>query len=156
MYSDWSVFAFVALIALFFWLGILSFFIWRQAAFLRLLFPKSGERDIRRKFEEIAGAVETFKGALSKLEQEVFRISGQAVKHIQRVELLRFNPYGDTGGDISFTVSLLDRDGSGVVLTSLHSRSGTRIFAKNIILGKSEKYELSKEEQLVIKKAMNQ
>lgn len=69
---------------------------------------------------------------------------------------MRFNPYNDTGGDISFTVCLLDKDGSGVVITSLHARSATRVFAKNVVLGKGQKTELSKEEELVIKKAMEQ
>ena len=78
------------------------------------------------------------------------------MQHIQKVELLRFNPYDDTGGNISFTVCLLDDKGSGVVITSLHARSGTRVFAKEVTLGKSSQYELSKEEELVIKKAMKQ
>ena len=74
--------------------------------------------------------------------------------HIQRVELDRFNPYDDTGGDQSFVIAMLDNKGTGVVVTSLHARSGTRIFAKDVILGKSGKYQFSNEEEKIVKKAM--
>ena len=89
------------------------------------------------------------KNKLSEIEKE-------GLGYIQQVELLRFNPYGDTGGDQSFVVALLDKNGTGVVITSLHSRSGTRVFAKDVVFGKSGKYEFSKEEKEVVKKAMRE
>lgn len=143
MYPDWTVFAIAAMVVIFIWLGILSFFIWNQNKFLKSLFPKSGERDIRKKFEEVIKVIEGFKEELSGLGSS-----------ITRVEILRFNPYDDTGGDQSFTVCLLDNGGSGVVITSLHARSGTRVFGKQIVNGRSEKHQLSKEEETVINKAM--
>lgn len=152
MYSDWV--GSVALGILVIWLGVLSFLIWQQNKFLQSLFPKSGERDIRKKFTEVIRIVEEFRGELSGLENKVKIIKDRGLEHIQRVELLRFNPYDDTGGNISFTVCFLDNKGSGIVMTSLHARSGTRVFGKEVILGKSKKFELSKEEEAVIKKAM--
>lgn len=154
MYSDWVSPAVAGFLALFIWLGSLTYLVWRQGQFLKSLFPKSGERDIRQKFAEVIKVAEGFKGELSTLADQVGNIKKEGAKHIQRIELLRFNPYDDTGGDISFAVCLLDKDGSGVVITSLHARSATRVFAKNVILGKGQKTELSKEEELVIKKAM--
>ena|SRR3989344_9240999 len=156
MYSDWFVLVGLAAAAVFIWLGILSFLAWKQGNFLKSLFPKSGERDIRKKFEELLKTVEDFNKNLSNLDGKVANLNIEGLQHIQKVELLRFNPYDDTGGNISFTVCLLDDKGSGVVITSLHARSGTRVFAKEVTLGKSSQYELSKEEELVIKKAMKQ
>src|SRR5438309_2300208 len=75
--------------------------------------------------------------------------SSSGIMH--RIALLRYNPYGDTGGDQSFSLALVDGEGSGVVITSLHSRASTRVFAKPVILGKPDKYQLSKEEEEVIK-----
>lgn len=152
MYPDWAGLAAVGFLVV--WLSVLSFLIWQQDKFLRSLFPNSGERDIRRKFAETVKAVEDFKGQLMDLKLHVETVRKQGLQHIQRVELLRFNPYDDTGGDQSFAVCLLDNKGSGMVITSLHARSGTRVFGKVINLGKSIKYQLSKEEELVIKKAM--
>lgn len=152
MYPDWTG----LIVSGFFagWLFVISYLIWQQSKFLNLLFPKSGERDIRKKFEEIAKLVESFDGKLNKVDSKVELIEKQGLQHIQKVEILRFNPYNDTGGDQSFTVCLLDNQGSGVVVTSLHARSGTRVFGKEINQGKSTKYQLSKEEELVVEKAM--
>ena len=53
----------------------------------------------------------------------------------QRVGLVRYNPFEETGGNQSFALALLDADGDGWVLSSLHARSGTRVYAKAITRG---------------------
>ncbi len=153
MYPVWS--GPVILVGIVIWLGLLSFLIWQQDQFLRSLFPKSGRRDIRKKFEEIVREVERFKVEVNNLDGKIAKVANDGLGHIQKVELLRFNPYDDTGGDQSFVACLLDSNGSGIVITSLHARSGTRMFAKGITTGKSGKYRLSKEEEQVLKKALN-
>jgi hypothetical protein len=72
---------------------------------------------------------------------------------IQRVGIVRFNPFADTGSDQSFAVALLDGNGSGIVLSSLFSRSSTRMFAKSIVAGKSN-HPLTDEEREAIDQAM--
>lgn len=162
MYSDWALpnmgwAVFITLVtALLIWLGVLSFLIWQQRQFLRSLFPKSGERDIRRKFEEVLKAIEEFRKESKKTKVDLDEVKEAGLLHVSRFGLLRYNPYEDTGGDQSFTVALLDMRGSGFVLTSLHARSQTRVFAKPITDGKSSKYRLSKEEEEVVKKAMKE
>ncbi len=153
MYPVWS--GPVILVGIVIWLGLLSFLIWQQDQFLRSLFPKSGSREIRKKFEEVVREVEGFKVEVNNLDGKIAKVANDGLGHIQKVELLRFNPYDDTGGDQSFTACLLDSNGSGIVITSLHARSGTRMFAKGITTGKSGKYRLSKEEEQVLKKALN-
>ncbi len=152
MYSVWMIVAGI----FFVWAATLTYFVWRQNNFLESLFPKSGERDIRRKFEEVLGQIGKFDFDLKSLERLVESLNNKGLAHIQRVELERFNPYDDTGGDQSFTIALLDDKGSGVVITSLHARSGTRVFAKDVKLGKGGKYKLSEEEERIVKAAMNQ
>lgn len=152
MYPDWVGAAIAGFLVL--WLGFLSFLIWQQDKFLKSLFPKSGSRDIRKKFEEVIKSVEGFQGEMAEFNKIAEEIRKEGLQHIQKVELLRFNPYDDTGGDQSFTACFLDSSGNGIVITSLHARSGTRVFGKEVILGKSPKYQLSKEEELAIKQAM--
>lgn len=55
-----------------------------------------------------------------------------------RVGLVRFNPFEDTGGNQSFALALLDGRGDGFVVSSLHARAGTRVYAKAIAKGASE------------------
>ncbi len=71
---------------------------------------------------------------------------------IRNVGLVRFNPFEDTGGNQSFALALLDADGDGVVMSSLHARSGTRIYAKAVVAGRSDSA-LSDEEAEAIRLA---
>lgn len=153
MYSDWG---WLLSSVIFIWLLALSFFIWQEHVFLKSLFPKDGERDIRKKFEELLEGVEDSNKEITKLKKWLEELDEEGLSFVQKVELLRFNPYDETGGDQSFAVALLNKKGTGFVLTSLHARSGTRVFAKPILEGKSSKYKLSKEEEQVVKKAINE
>ncbi len=72
---------------------------------------------------------------------------------IQKIGLLRFNPFNDTGGDQSFIMALVDDHNTGVIISGLHTRSGTRWYAKKIVDGKGIEHELSKDEQLTLKDA---
>ena len=88
--------------------------------------------------------------ALNRLHLELENLSQRT---IQKVAVIRYNPFSDTGGDQSFAIALLDSLGNGVVLSSLHSRTDTRVFAKPVHNGRS-KYQLSDEEQDAITKAL--
>ena len=71
----------------------------------------------------------------------------------QRVGFVRFNPFEETGGNQSFALALLDAAGDGWVLSSLHARSGTRVYAKAIKGGRADAA-LSDEESAAIGQAM--
>ena len=66
-------------------------------------------------------------------------------KCVQKVGLIRYNAYGDTGSDLSFTMALMDADENGVVVNGLYSRESSSIFAKPLVKGDT-KYNLSAEE----------
>jgi hypothetical protein len=100
-----------------------------------------------RRLDTVAERVE----ALNKLHRELEELSQRS---IQKVGVIRFNPFADTGGDQSFAIALLDAEGNGVVLSSLHGRADTRVFAKQVQAGRS-KHALSDEEQDAIRKALS-
>jgi hypothetical protein len=74
---------------------------------------------------------------------------------VSRVGLVRFNPFEDTGGNQSFALALLDAAGDGVVVSSLHARSGTRIYAKAIRAGRATTA-LSEEEADAVRQALGE
>jgi len=74
---------------------------------------------------------------------------------IEKVGLLRFNPFEDLGSDQSFILCLLDHSHSGVIITSLHHRNFTRIYAKPVKNGEGDKITLSKEEKSAILNTIN-
>ena len=71
---------------------------------------------------------------------------------VQRVGIVRFNPFQDTGGDQSFSVAMLDAHGDGLVLTGMYSRKETRFYAKPI-QGNTSSYTLTPEETEAIQKS---
>jgi hypothetical protein len=71
----------------------------------------------------------------------------------QSVGLVRFNPFTDMGGDQSFALSIVDSYGNGFVLSSLHGRTATRVYAKTVRRGQSTQT-VSTEEQAAIDQAM--
>ena len=69
---------------------------------------------------------------------------------LQHVGLVRFNPFEDTGSDQSFAIALLDGRRDGIVISSLHGRGQTRVFAKPVEGGES-RHSLSDEEAQAIR-----
>lgn len=67
--------------------------------------------------------------------------------------ILRYNAFAQQGNDLSFSLAILDDQMSGVVLTGLHNREDSYIYAKSIEKGQS-KYALSPEEKAVIDQAL--
>ena len=72
---------------------------------------------------------------------------------IQKVGIVRYSAFQDTGSDLSFSLALLDEKNNGVVMNGIYSREMSNIYAKPVEVGKSS-YTLSEEEQQAIKKAM--
>jgi hypothetical protein len=90
---------------------------------------------------------------LTELDAEYKHLSITNGLASQKISIVRFNPFGDTGGDQSFSLAVLDAHDSGYVLTSIHGRQGTRVYVKPVDLGKS-KYTLSDEEQQALAQAV--
>lgn len=72
-----------------------------------------------------------------------------------RFGLVKYSPFPDTGGEQSFTLSLLDGEGDGILFTSLHGRETTRTYVKRIEKGKPDQ-ELSSEEKRSLSQALEQ
>jgi hypothetical protein len=73
-------------------------------------------------------------------------------QNIQKIGFVRFNPFDDAGGNISFALALLNAKDEGVVISSLHGREGTRMYAKQVTAGHSQS-QLTEEEMEAIKEA---
>ncbi len=90
--------------------------------------------------------------------QELFNISNTINSHSQKcldkVSVVRFDPFGDRSGNQSFVIALLNNKNNGFTLSALHTREGTRVYTKQISKGKSTNdNELTKEELSAIKQA---
>ena len=102
----------------------------------------------------ILGHSKEIKG-LDNEVQELFNISNKIHKlsrqSLHKVGVIRFNPFKDVGGNQSFAIALLDGKNSGVVISSLYTRTGARIYAKPITHSDSKKHALTEEEKQAVK-----
>jgi len=70
--------------------------------------------------------------------------------NIQKAALVRFNPFAEAGGNMSFALALLDGNDNGIVISSLHAREGTRIYGKPIENGQSAAHLTDEEKQAIV------
>jgi c-di-AMP phosphodiesterase-like protein len=87
---------------------------------------------------------------IKEIKTELKSFINSSTSHIQKVGLVKFNPFKEAGGSNSFSLVLLDGDKNGIIITSLHTRERTRLYLKDVLKGKS-KIELSNEEQNALK-----
>jgi hypothetical protein len=91
--------------------------------------------------------------------QELFEISNRlrelGLKSIHKSAVLRFNPFKEVGGNQSFSVVLLDGKNSGAVISSLHTREGTRVYAKPVVAGEADEFPFTDEEKATIAQAIS-
>ncbi len=69
---------------------------------------------------------------------------------VQKIGLVRFNPFDDGGGNFSFSLALLNGHNTGVVITSMHGRQQNRIYTKRILSGTSETALTEEEQQAIL------
>jgi hypothetical protein len=51
---------------------------------------------------------------------------------VSRIGFVRYDAFDDTGSELSYALALLNREGDGVVLSSIYSRTDTRTFGKGV------------------------
>ena len=105
--------------------------------------------------------LETYMYRVEKVEKQNAEIANYVktldedlTRCIQKVGIVRYNAFKDTGSDLSFTLALLDEHNDGVVLNGIYSREMSNIYAKPVKNGESS-YTMSEEEKLAVQKAMN-
>lgn len=108
------------------------------------------EETIKNYFDKLNTTAEK----LNNLKKSYVHLSEIASKSFQKMAIVRFNPFQHTGGDHSFALALLDNHNSGMIMTAIHSREGTRVYLKPVAYGQSE-LSLSKEEIAALKEASN-
>lgn len=86
------------------------------------------------------------------LRQEVAALKVESGAALRHVAVVRYDAFTDTGGQLSWSMALLDDEGGGVVVTAIQGRNESRTYAKNVTAWVSES-QLSPEEQDAISHA---
>jgi hypothetical protein len=111
-------------------------------------------KDILKLLEKAMDKSDKLEKNLSLFLKDVEKDRALLRTTLHKVGVVRFNPFREMGGEQSFCVALLDADHNGFIMTSLHTRDGTRVYAKKIVAGQSE-HNISAEEEKAIAQALN-
>jgi len=135
------------------WLVVLSIILYRLSLHYRRLMRGASKKDLRSILEKLLKSSEIEKKRVEVILKQIKRLEKDGSFHFQKFGLIRFNPFAETGGDQSFCLALLDGKKNGLVISSLHSRETTRIYAKPVKSGKKVGYALSEEEEKAVSQA---
>jgi len=133
-------------LVIFFWLGTITFLLVRVLKTFTRLTKGVSEKDLKTILDQVLDEVADEKKFSKELEEKINGLKLEGLSNIKKIGLIRYNPFSETGGNQSFVLSLLDGRDNGFVITSLHNRDSTRVFAKPVFGGKESGFEFSKEE----------
>jgi len=134
------------------WLLALSVAFFLIFRFFNRLARGTKEIDLRKVLDRLLAQEKKNSEGVEFLVKEIRRLQEEGKLHVQKIGLIRFNPFKEIGGDHSFSLALLDGKDTGVVVTGLHTRERTRVYMKAVKEGKCE-FELSDDEKKALVKA---
>lgn len=137
------------------WMMVLTFLLVSSTRHYRRLTKNSKNEDLVKIWEEYLGRAQANNNEITNLKLQITNLEKEAQKHFQKVSVVRFNPFSEAGGNQSFALSLLDENGDGVLLSSLHGRDLTRVYAKPVKNFGPGDFEFSKEEEEALLQARN-
>jgi len=143
----------IIIVCLIIWICILSAIVFRMVMHYNKLTKGLTSKTMQEVLAYLLKKQEMQGKDIGKLQEMVVHLESDGQLHYQRLGVVRFNPFSDTGGSQSFTIAILDGKNNGIIMTSLYARTGNRWYIKHIKDGSCPDVELSKEEQSAIKKA---
>jgi hypothetical protein len=98
------------------------------------------------------GTLGAEQATLNRVSRQVSELEALARTDLSRVGFVRYDAFDDTGSELSYALALLNRNGDGVVISSIYSRTDTRTYGKTVE-GYKPAVNASDEELLAIERA---
>ena len=107
--------------------------------------------------KDIAGLYEDnkfLKANTEKNKKDIRTLYKNMESAYQKMGLVKYDAFNQMGGQLSFSLALLDENNNGFIINAMHTREGCYTYIKEIIDGNSV-IVLSEEEQEALKRAMD-
>ena len=134
------------------WATIVTLRLNRMVRHYRRLGRGIGGEKLDQLLERVIERAELESREVAAIREAMTSLERDMESHVQRVGIVRYNAFDDTGGDQSFAVAMLDARGNGAIFNGLYHRKDVRIYAKPVQDWKSI-YSMSDEEIEAIRKA---
>ena len=154
-FQDPNNWPFVAVSIFLIWNLILTVLFVKNRKKLKMLFGGKKAADLEEIiFEEIKKMKNT-EADIAKLYKRTQSLKESVDCSLKNVGLIRFDPFKQKGGNQSFSIALLDTHANGLVISSLFTQDGNRVYGKPISKGQSQ-YPLTEEEKQALSQALKQ
>lgn len=118
------------------------------------LITKLSGTDIKEDLKEYIHRVENVEQKTDTIINYCKDLENNITKCVQKIGIVRYSAFRDTGSDLSFALALLDHNNNGVILNGIYSREMSNIYAKPVENGEST-YTISEEEKIALQRAIN-
>jgi hypothetical protein len=119
-----------------------------------IFFAGATGRDLETVINDLSGGLHTLQENQAILESHLKNLRNDFGLSVQKLGIVKFNPFEGGSGNLSFSLALLDGHNTGILLTSMHGREQNRVYTKQVINGKCE-IQLTEEELKAIEQAEN-
>jgi hypothetical protein len=136
---------------------IMLFVLWSKLNKLRkkytLMMNGSSNLNVEEALIELQGKAGGLNGKTEEIQLQISAIVQQMKSMKSNVGVHRYNAFAESGSDLSFSIAFMDENRDGVVLTGIHNREETYVYAKPLAQGEST-YTLSPEEKEAIHRCL--
>lgn len=137
----------------FVWISLVSWTVYKLRNHYFNLISRTKKGHIDEILDELLQTDKKIGLGLEEVKKELKEEIKKSELHIQKMGLIRFNPFERIGGEQSFVISLLNKENTGILINFIYTKEGLRVYTKKVRQGKGEEYELSEEEKNAIEKS---
>ncbi len=145
---------YLAFVIFLIWLLLLSFVVFRLRRHYYNLISRTRKGTIDDILDQLLEKDKNFEKEISLIKKELNEEIIASKFHLQKIGLVRFNPFERLGGEQSFVLAILDAENNGLVINFIYTRDGLRVYTKKVKSAKGEEYQLSEEEKKAIENSL--
>jgi len=136
-------------------LTLLNLFFWKRIKYLEKIFLHSdgGEGNDKLKSKVLAKDIKRLDKDIQDLYEVNSKMSTISRRGLSKVGFEKFNTFGETGGKKSFALAMLDFKDNGLVISTLQTEQGARLFIRPVKKGEGDDVTLTPEEKKALVKA---
>lgn len=135
------------------WIAYLTVRVSKLSNYQNVILGNLKDPDMAKTISGYMQKSQILESAITSLGQQLDRTDLKVSECFQKVGYIKYDAFGDVGGELSSSMALLTENGNGFVITSIIGRSESRVYVKPVESLKSTT-PLSAEETKAISFAM--
>jgi hypothetical protein len=152
--TAWARLAFGAVALLFLLAAVILLIQWgHQRARLAQLFERAADPSFYARIDTLTHAFDQQTSTQNELRAACVDLEQTSHGFFDTVDIEHYDAFQGQAGKFSFSLLMLNRNGSGIILTSLTSTQGSKVYVKRIETGKSDTALSREEEELLSRHA---